>query len=151
MCAALPYPPPEGRFPNSTCMSIEGQRDRQVQHPFLEVLVECRRCLILTVSGRVLAELSRTRKLSQRLAAPRSEEHTSELQSRPHLVCRLLLEKKKKNNKRIILWRIKSTDARKATQKKDKTQFDAERAKYESILSTLRVMLWICATVALSR
>src|SRR3989442_14151198 len=28
--------------------------------------------------------------------AKRSEEHTSELQSRPHLVCRLLLEKKKK-------------------------------------------------------
>src|SRR5690554_7268644 len=28
--------------------------------------------------------------------ADRSEEHTSELQSRPHLVCRLLLEKKKK-------------------------------------------------------
>src|SRR3989442_9677949 len=27
--------------------------------------------------------------------SPRSEEHTSELQSRPHLVCRLLLEKKK--------------------------------------------------------
>src|SRR5687768_18220087 len=30
-------------------------------------------------------------------AIPRSEEHTSELQSRLHLVCRLLLEKKKKN------------------------------------------------------
>src|SRR2546422_6874810 len=29
--------------------------------------------------------------------SPRSEEHTSELQSRLHLVCRLLLEKKKKN------------------------------------------------------
>src|SRR3989442_10035723 len=29
----------------------------------------------------------------------RSEEHTSELQSRPHLVCRLLLEKKKKKIK----------------------------------------------------
>src|SRR5436305_10697828 len=28
-------------------------------------------------------------------SASRSEEHTSELQSRPHLVCRLLLEKKK--------------------------------------------------------
>src|SRR5256884_6653442 len=28
----------------------------------------------------------------------RSEEHTSELQSRLHLVCRLLLEKKKKKN-----------------------------------------------------
>src|SRR5262245_64698697 len=30
----------------------------------------------------------------------RSEEHTSELQSLRHLVCRLLLEKKKKQNKR---------------------------------------------------
>src|SRR5215510_16609704 len=29
---------------------------------------------------------------------PRSEEHTSELQSRGHLVCRLLLEKKKQND-----------------------------------------------------
>src|SRR5690242_21471245 len=31
--------------------------------------------------------------------AARSEEHTSELQSHVNLVCRLLLEKKKKNNK----------------------------------------------------
>src|SRR5436305_8947308 len=30
----------------------------------------------------------------------RSEEHTSELQSRPHLVCRLLLEKKKRTGRR---------------------------------------------------
>src|SRR5438552_13831963 len=30
----------------------------------------------------------------------RSEEHTSELQSPDHLVCRLLLEKKKKKNKK---------------------------------------------------
>src|SRR5690554_6913478 len=33
----------------------------------------------------------------------RSEEHTSELQSRPHLVCRLLLEKKKKQNKQTTI------------------------------------------------
>src|SRR5439155_23110462 len=33
-------------------------------------------------------------------ACGRSEEHTSELQSRGHLVCRLLLEKKKKNNRK---------------------------------------------------
>src|SRR2546429_966993 len=33
-----------------------------------------------------------------RVEDPRSEEHTSELQSRLHLVCRLLLEKKKKKN-----------------------------------------------------
>src|SRR5438034_2217990 len=34
-------------------------------------------------------------------AVPRSEEHTSELQSHSDLVCRLLLEKKKKNKKKI--------------------------------------------------
>src|SRR5687768_18248006 len=33
--------------------------------------------------------------------AVRSEEHTSELQSRLHLVCRLLLEKKKKNKQTL--------------------------------------------------
>src|SRR3712207_8958905 len=33
----------------------------------------------------------------EREAEPRSEEHTSELQSRQYLVCRLLLEKKKNN------------------------------------------------------
>src|SRR3712207_7990376 len=36
-------------------------------------------------------------RLEQLLAVPRSEEHTSELQSRQYLVCRLLLEKKKNN------------------------------------------------------
>src|ERR1041385_9557237 len=36
--------------------------------------------------------------LGDRCRAVRSEEHTSELQSRLHLVCRLLLETKKHNN-----------------------------------------------------
>src|SRR2546422_7690709 len=36
-------------------------------------------------------------------AFPRSEEHTSELQSRLHLVCRLLLEKKKHTNPSLQL------------------------------------------------
>src|SRR5436305_10219022 len=36
------------------------------------------------------------------LSDKRSEEHTSELQSRPHLVCRLLLEKKKKKKTKNI-------------------------------------------------
>src|SRR5690554_7154767 len=40
---------------------------------------------------------AKERVLSSSLISTRSEEHTSELQSRPHLVCRLLLEKKKKN------------------------------------------------------
>src|SRR3712207_8566651 len=38
---------------------------------------------------------SRTRRGRRRWRRPRSEEHTSELQSRQYLVCRLLLEKKK--------------------------------------------------------
>src|SRR5260221_14161720 len=37
-------------------------------------------------------------------AAPRSEEHTSELQSHSDLVCRLLLEKKKKKIGYRVLW-----------------------------------------------
>src|SRR5205809_5989846 len=47
------------------------------------------------------AQASDSRQRAQAVAkdavrpAPRSEEHTSELQSRLHLVCRLLLEKKK--------------------------------------------------------
>src|SRR5215510_2955531 len=42
------------------------------------------------------------------LGPGRSEEHTSELQSRGHLVCRLLLEKKKKKTKRQSLNQKKS-------------------------------------------
>src|SRR5436309_10797873 len=38
------------------------------------------------------------------LVAVRSEEHTSELQSRENLVCRLLLEKKKKQTSLIAEW-----------------------------------------------
>src|SRR5216684_5065722 len=45
--------------------------------------------------------------------APRSEEHTSELQSRLHLVCRLLLEKKKKK---------KTTKHNKKNKKKEKNK-----------------------------
>src|SRR2546430_5306521 len=40
--------------------------------------------------------------------APRSEEHTSELQSQSNLVCRLLLEKKKKNS--VICYDFKSVN-----------------------------------------
>src|SRR5258708_20333487 len=50
-------------------------------------------------SGRSAAEplvrVSRAEPLALSFAQQRSEEHTSELQSPDHLVCRLLLEKKK--------------------------------------------------------
>src|SRR2546430_10834698 len=42
-------------------------------------------------------------------AGPRSEEHTSELQSQSNLVCRLLLEKKKKNIHRVLSSKITPT------------------------------------------
>src|SRR3712207_7508428 len=40
----------------------------------------------------------------------RSEEHTSELQSRQYLVCRLLLEKKKKTNTYLYIYITQNTD-----------------------------------------
>src|SRR6266498_4822479 len=55
---------------------------------------------------------------SRSCATPsRSEEHTSELQSRPHLVCRLLLEKKKK----AITLRYTKKRKKNTTQEKKKT------------------------------
>src|SRR5438067_10297675 len=53
--------------------------------------------------GRTTGRLSRSRARRESMRRKRSEEHTSELQSRFDLVCRLLLEKKKKQkNKRKI-------------------------------------------------
>src|SRR5437660_6307870 len=67
---------------------------------------------IYTLSLHDALPIFRTSSISRARAAPpavrtknrlwpgsRSEEHTSELQSRGHLVCRLLLEKKKKKKK----------------------------------------------------
>src|SRR5438445_11575362 len=42
----------------------------------------------------------------------RSEEHTSELQSRQYLVCRLLLEKKKKQKKHLCIWCMREHNTR---------------------------------------
>src|SRR5205809_1925938 len=50
-----------------------------------------------------LFALARTpEQIARQRKQARSEEHTSELQSRLHLVCRLLLEKKKKKNKKKL-------------------------------------------------
>src|SRR3712207_7470134 len=48
--------------------------------------------------GDVISFVQKIDHLSFAEAVERSEEHTSELQSRQYLVCRLLLEKKKKMN-----------------------------------------------------
>src|SRR5437660_12417953 len=64
----------------SFCLSVQGRR------------------LEFGLHSRLEETLWRTRRhsVSSSLECKRSEEHTSELQSRGHLVCRLLLEKKKK-------------------------------------------------------
>src|SRR3989442_6892536 len=59
-------------------------------------LVQALDILSKQTENKVLADVTRQ---------VRSEEHTSELQSRPHLVCRLLLEKKKKNPNGKLLHR----------------------------------------------
>src|SRR5205809_3266010 len=61
----------------------------------------------------------RTRKGPTGSGPPRSEEHTSELQSRLHLVCRLLLEKKKKKKNKKIKIKIQTKNNKKNNQNKD--------------------------------
>src|SRR2546422_7227780 len=78
-------PPRSTLFPYTTLFrSVIAQRSTPLDH--LEAL-----------EHQSLYILREARAKISRLAMLRSEEHTSELQSRLHLVCRLLLEKKKKN------------------------------------------------------
>src|SRR2546429_6190003 len=86
---------------------------RSTLFPYTTLFRSCRRRGASTLStsrllgdllAEVLDDVRRARALlaesDPAVAAQRSEEHTSELQSRLHLVCRLLLEKKKKRSVR---------------------------------------------------
>src|SRR2546427_4893994 len=57
-------------------------------------------------------------------APARSEEHTSELQSQSNLVCRLLLEKKKKNQERLMSSTIIEKTHTQSTKPKMETALD---------------------------
>src|SRR5690554_7178318 len=59
----------------------------------IRISMRPKRSTLFAITSAAPAQVSRS-------ACSRSEEHTSELQSRPHLVCRLLLEKKKNEKKR---------------------------------------------------
>src|SRR5699024_11252243 len=66
-----------------------------------ELVTQAEQRLVLTADGEAtLRLLKRADALLSKELHSRSEEHTSELQSRFDLVCRLLLEKKKKNKNR---------------------------------------------------
>src|SRR6266436_9043102 len=60
-----------------------------------------------TVEDRRHGDPTRGRAAAPATGGARSEEHTSELQSRLHLVCRLLLEKKKKQNHFCLSTKLK--------------------------------------------
>src|SRR5690349_22326981 len=91
----LRRPPRSTLFPYTTLFRsrgpvgrrLPGARERQVDDP----APLARQRPVLVVDDRVMAALPRP--VVEHI---RSEEHTSELQSRRDLVCRLLLEKKKK-------------------------------------------------------
>src|SRR3712207_7275428 len=88
-------PPRSTLFPYTTLFRSTGDRDELVpgvpDATWRQVSVTARECLGAAkcpVGEECFAEKARGE-------AGRSEEHTSELQSRQYLVCRLLLEKKK--------------------------------------------------------
>src|SRR5262245_65021330 len=99
----LRRPPRSTLFPYTTLFRSEvadgaAALDALAQTP-VDVLV-----LDLTMPGLDgFAVLRRARTLRPDLKMLRSEEHTSELQSLRHLVCRLLLEKKKKTRRQNML------------------------------------------------
>src|SRR5438874_4087140 len=92
----LPRPPRSTLFPYTTLFrSLRDPLPRPRAYVALSVLHD-RAAARVRAGGRGFDEIFRA-------GGPRSEEHTSELQSRRDLVCRLLLEKKKIDNNRHCL------------------------------------------------
>src|SRR2546427_4917054 len=88
-------PPRSTLFPYTTLFRSPAPAGAVVADGFLEVSGSLERWQLGVgrEGGHALADGARER---SRLRCGRSEEHTSELQSQSNLVCRLLLEKKKK-------------------------------------------------------
>src|SRR6266550_8154421 len=86
----ISFAAPQRRVAERNTLRNMAGNDRRAQHVAVVVAVQ---------DGRWGGEARRARGRPRQ----RSEEHTSELQSRLHLVCRLLLEKKKKKQKTLII------------------------------------------------
>src|SRR2546425_7233749 len=84
-------PPRSTLFPYTTLFRSQSQQDRIVDDAAVRRGDED----VLALSHRALGQVARDEQVRLHHRA-RSEEHTSELQSLAYLVCRLLLEKKKK-------------------------------------------------------
>src|SRR5688572_32396418 len=96
-------PPRSTLFPYTTLFRSEGKRTREAFEDSLPQVNDVRQLparIYLQIAGE--SQRRRAAAIARNLqAAGRSEEHTSELQSQSNLVCRLLLEKKKKNKNKI--------------------------------------------------
>src|SRR5690606_41832804 len=99
----LPQPPTSTLFPYTTLFRSRHAAARKGTPPEPRGTRRARRALrvhtvwlLLDGLSLVLVESRQVRRARRPAAGVRSEEHTSELQSRENLVCRLLLEKKKK-------------------------------------------------------
>src|SRR5947209_12040238 len=84
----IPQPPRSTLFPYTTLF--------RSQHPRRAMLFVDDRPREYDLVADQWGKRRQARQLDSTGPGPRSEEHTSELQSRQYLVCRLLLEKKKK-------------------------------------------------------
>src|SRR5438034_3510140 len=87
----IPPPPRSTLFPYTTLFRSEHAATNMRTPPVITVDVVLR-----TIDPPRSQSQCQTKGKKQVGVAPRSEEHTSELQSHSDLVCRLLLEKKKK-------------------------------------------------------
>src|SRR2546422_4819741 len=96
-------PPRSTLFPYTTLFRSEAELD-----PGTDLVLVARERRVVIVEAHAGAELPPVGGRDRRLSV-RSEEHTSELQSRLHLVCRLLLEKKKKQKIRHGMLRHDAT------------------------------------------
>src|SRR5258708_11685867 len=85
-------PPRSTLFPYTTLFRSKAQEEKAQ-------LAQQNADLATSQRGALETQLKNEQVKLQQVQANRSEEHTSELQSPDHLVCRLLLEKKKKNKR----------------------------------------------------
>src|SRR3712207_7659115 len=83
-------PPRSTLFPYTTLFRSMRRDGVKGAEALVQIMTERSRHVALLLLLRILCEMT-----AAVLVADRSEEHTSELQSRQYLVCRLLLEKKK--------------------------------------------------------
>src|SRR5258708_11638280 len=88
-------PPRSTLFPYTTLFRSNSMWFLQLRRPF-DVSQRKRAILLKRCKNRSRVSTPSGQKYTWRNTPIRSEEHTSELQSPDHLVCRLLLEKKKK-------------------------------------------------------